>query len=46
MIRRQKAMEKASRFWRYLMKMAEVPKRMPAVMPSIRANFLVLTCMM
>jgi hypothetical protein len=42
MIKRQKAIEKVSRFWRNLMKMAAVPKRMPAVIPSITAILLVL----
>jgi hypothetical protein len=42
-INRQKAMENASKFCRNLMKMAAVPKRTPAVMPSVKASFLVLT---
>ena len=42
-IRRQKAIQNVSRFCRNLMKMAAVPKRTPAVMPSVRASFLVLT---
>jgi len=41
-IRRQKAMENASTLWRNLMKIAAVPKRMPAIIPSVRASFLVL----
>jgi hypothetical protein len=42
-ISRQKAIENASKFCRNLMKMAAVPKKTPAVMPSVKANFLVLT---
>jgi hypothetical protein len=41
-IRRQKAMENAFRFCRNLMRIAAVPKRTPAVIPSVRASFLVL----
>jgi hypothetical protein len=37
--RRQKAMEKAFKAWRNLIKTAAVPKRVPAVAPSNRANF-------
>jgi hypothetical protein len=42
-IKRQKAIENASRSCRNLMKMAAVPKRTPAVTPSVKASFLVLT---
>ena len=42
-INRQKAIENASKFCRNLMKMAAVPKRTPAAMPSVKASFLVLT---
>jgi hypothetical protein len=28
------------------MKMAAVPKRTPAIMPSVKASFLVLTCIL
>jgi hypothetical protein len=42
-IKRQKAIENASKFCRNLMKMAAVPKRTPAIMPSVKASFLVLT---
>jgi hypothetical protein len=35
-------MEKTSRLGRNLMKMAAVPKRIPAVIPSINVRFLVL----
>jgi hypothetical protein len=42
-INRQKAIENASKPCRNLMKIAAVPKRTPAVMPSVKANFLVLT---
>jgi hypothetical protein len=39
---RQKAIENASKPCRNLMKMAAVPKRMPAAMPSVKASSLVL----
>jgi len=42
-INRQKAIENASKFCRNLMKMAAVPNRTPAIMPSVKASFLVLT---
>ena len=42
-IRRQKAIWNVSMFCRNLMKMAAVPKRIPAVMPSVKASFFVLT---
>jgi hypothetical protein len=42
-VKRQKAIENESKFCRNLMKMAAVPNRTPAVMPSVRANFLVFT---
>jgi hypothetical protein len=42
-INRQKAIENASKPCRSLMKMAAVPKKTPAVMPSVKASFLVLT---
>ena len=43
-IKRQKTIENVSRFGTNLMKIAAVPNRTPAVMPSARANFLVLKC--
>jgi hypothetical protein len=42
-IKRQKAMENVSTFCRNRMKIEAVPKRMPAVMPSVKASFLVLS---
>jgi hypothetical protein len=41
-IKRQKAMENESKFGRNLMRIAAVPKRTPAVIPSVKASFLVL----
>jgi 7-keto-8-aminopelargonate synthetase-like enzyme len=43
-IKRQKAMEKESRFCRNFMKIDAVPKRTPAVIPSVSTSLLVLTC--
>lgn len=43
-IKRQKPIEKASTLSKNLMKIAAVPKRTPAVAPSIRASLLVLAC--
>jgi hypothetical protein len=40
-IKRQKAIEKASKYGRILMKIEAVPNRTPADTPSINANFLV-----
>jgi hypothetical protein len=45
-IKRQKAIENESTYCRNLMKMAAVPKRIPAMIPSVRANFLVLVCIL
>jgi hypothetical protein len=43
MIKRQKAIEKESRFCRNFMKIDAVPKKTPAVIPSVSASLLVLT---
>jgi hypothetical protein len=45
-ISRQKAIENVSKPCRNLTKMAAVPKRTPAVIPSVKASFLVLTCIL
>jgi hypothetical protein len=42
-IKRQKTIDNVSTFGINLMKIAAVPNRTPAIMPSVRASFLVLT---